>query len=151
MKNKGIYVAVLIIVVICLALSILILYEKSNDQTGQNICSAISPSSQCQAVQESTYGRILGIDNPWFGIAGFSALIILSILQMSLGDNLIRKYFIIAGMIFSGLLSLWFLYVQEFLIHMYCIFCLFIDGFSIISLVLGVILLVRALKHKHLT
>jgi uncharacterized membrane protein len=70
-KEKKIYVTILIISLICIALSITIQLEKrqySQNQAG--ICSAITGSNGCEAVQTSEYASAFGIDNPIYGIYG---------------------------------------------------------------------------------
>src|SRR3989339_409862 len=105
---KKIYLLIVALSLIALVLSIIILIQKTTESKEINdFCSAIGSNSKCSTVQQSKYGKIFGIDNPWFGIIGFSVL---------------------------GLLALWFLYLQTFVLKAYCIFCVIVDILSLVIL-----------------
>jgi uncharacterized membrane protein len=140
-KEKKIYVTILIISLICIALSITIQLEKrqySQNQAG--ICSAITGSNGCEAVQTSEYASAFGIDNPIYGMAGFSILAILS--SIYLWKRIASlKHIIMTGNIIAGLAAIWFLYLQFSVLHKYCIFCLMVDTLSLILLVISMYIL----------
>lgn len=149
-NHKNIYIMFAALSVIAIIFSIIILVQKTSTDTAvNNICSAISPSSQCEVVQNSKYGKILGIDNPWYGIIGFSILAVLAVMQYY-SDNKYRRYLIAIGSLIAGMLALWFLYLQRFVLQAYCIFCIFVDIISIIMLGLAVyILFTNNIKRKN--
>lgn len=132
--HQKIYLLIAALSLIALIFSVLILIQKtSQNQTINNFCSAIDSNSKCNIVQESEYGKIFGIDNPWLGIAGFSVLLIISIINYFKDNYILRKMIMTAG-ILSGSLAIYFLYVQKYLIGAYCIFCVIVDMVSIILL-----------------
>jgi uncharacterized membrane protein len=148
MKKTPLYIMMLILSIICLLLSLTILVQKtSNNLSIHNVCSAISPKSQCQVVQQSNYGKIFGIDNPWYGIIGFTAIILLIVAQL-INPLWIRRMIISLGAIFSGTLTIWFLYVQIYLLKAFCIFCVMLDITSIIMMLPGFILLFQKSENK---
>lgn len=131
---KYIYLGVIFLSLIALIFSVIILIQKTSySPVIDNFCSALNSQSQCNAVQGSVYGKILGIDNPWFGIFGFALLIIFAGLSM-LKENKILRRLIVAGGIVSGTLAIYFLYLQAFVIGQYCVFCVIVDIISIILL-----------------
>ena len=131
---KKIYLLIVALSLIALVLSIIILIQKTTESKEINdFCSAIGSNSKCSTVQQSKYGKIFGIDNPWFGIIGFSVLGVLAGMNYFRKNN-IRKILIIAGSIFAGLVALWFLYLQTFVLKAYCIFCVIVDILSLVIL-----------------
>jgi len=149
MKEKNVYLTILIISIVCVALSITIQTEKKQYSSNQeSICSAITGSNGCETVQTSKYASIFGIDNPIFGIIGFSLLVIFSSISMTTSIKPL-KYLILTGSIIAGLTAIWFLYLQILVINRYCIFCLMVDILSLILLGIAICLLYNtALKHK---
>jgi len=100
-----------------------------------NFCSAFNNEiSGCQKVSESKYSNILGIKNYFYGI-------ILFLLMTIITDSYIRKPskkkkdLLRIGIIIGAIISLYFLYLQQFVIHYYCKYCLVID-FSLILITL---------------
>lgn len=141
MDKKSVYIIIMALSFICFILSIWILVEKTSVEPSlRGVCNALSPGSQCDVVQQSSYGKILGIDNPWFGIFGFSIIIIFCVMQL-IYQMLWRRILISVGAICSGLMALWLLYVQAFILHAFCIFCIFVDLSSIIVMVSGIYLI----------
>ncbi|MGV8141694.1 MAG: vitamin K epoxide reductase family protein [Candidatus Woesearchaeota archaeon] len=146
LKEKHSYMAIVIISIICIALSITIQIEKKNYSANQEgICSAITGSNGCEAVQTSEYASTFGVDNPIFGIIGFMLLSALSAAYILWNNNLI-KYAILAGSIIASSVALWFLYLQRFVLHKYCIFCIFVDILSLVILGISI----YALRYHRL-
>lgn len=137
-RLRYVYTAIVVLSLIALFFSTIILIQKVTEYspTIDNFCSALNSQSQCEAVQTSKYGKILGIDNPWFGIFGFSALIIFAGLQL-LQERKILRRLIVAGGIISGAMAIYFLYLQAFILGQYCIFCVIVDILSITLMILS--------------
>lgn len=147
-KNKthsGIYILIIIISIICLIFSILIQIEKKQYlSNNQSFCSIVTGTNSCEIVQTSDYSHMLGISNPVYGMIGFTILAILASASL-FKNHKILKYLIATGSIIASSLAIWFLYVQTFILHAYCVFCLIVDVLSLVLLVLSIYLLV---KHK---
>ncbi|MFH1916661.1 MAG: vitamin K epoxide reductase family protein [Nanoarchaeota archaeon] len=141
--KKPILLAILILSIIGLIFSVLILILHQNNAALHGICT-IDGSDSCLIVQESAYSRMFGVDNSYFGIAGFLALTILSFISLIKRYKLVN-YALIIGCILSGLFALWFLFAQIFLIRAFCIYCLVVD---IASFVLMGIVLTHAGKKN---
>lgn len=112
------------------------------------ICSAIliinSFTTLCEIdCEDNDYKETFGIDNGWYGGIIFLVLGILSILQ-SLKQTKIRKKIINLGIIIGSFISIYFLYLQQFVLKKYCVYCLIID-FSIL-VCLGTIIFWRDRK-----
>ncbi|GIU69686.1 MAG: hypothetical protein KatS3mg002_0922 [Candidatus Woesearchaeota archaeon] len=133
-NNKKIYFFIAVLTLLSLVFSIVILIQKTSyNPVINNICSALNSESQCESVQKSRYSKTFGIDNPWYGIIGFSAILIFAILNF-LKEKKILKKLIIAGGIISGSMAIYFLYIQSFILKQYCIFCVIVDILSIVLL-----------------
>jgi uncharacterized membrane protein len=155
MRRKGIdkrsmrviYGSIMIISIICLIFAVIIQVQKLDSASLDNICYTISPDSKCDVVQNSVYAKTFGIDNPFYGMAGFSVLAILSLLQLK-RDDILRKATIMIGSIIAGIVAIWFLYVQKFILNAYCIFCVVVDVLSLILLGLAIYMVIDILNKK---
>ncbi|MGV8087351.1 MAG: vitamin K epoxide reductase family protein [Candidatus Woesearchaeota archaeon] len=159
-KYKNIYYAALIIGIIGLIFSIIIHLEQKNyNLDSGGICSVITGSNGCEIVQTSVYGSIFGISNALYGIIGFSIITVMSLLLIfktkikTISKGILIEYIeyltIISGII-SGIVAIIFIYLQAFVLHAYCIFCLVVDITSIIFLVISLYWAYMLLKsHKN--
>ncbi len=93
----------------------------SNSSTG--IC---QPGNGCDIVNNSNYGSTLGVKNSFYGIIVFSFMILLTIFHISRPNKHTRRMLHLA-VIFGSLVSLYFLYLQIFVIKAFCEFCLIVD------------------------
>jgi len=154
--HKNIYLTILIISVINIALSVVILFEKTQYEVQEEgICSAITGSNGCEVVQTSRYGRTLGVDNPVYGIIGFAMLGIFASLLMYgkiqvINTNIIKiiKYLTVSGGMIAGITAAIFLYLQEFVLHKYCMFCVAVDILSLILLSIAIYIIYYDITHK---
>jgi len=143
-KRPKLYIAIIILCIIAFALSIIIEIEKHSAEASAitTFCSAVQGVNGCSIVQASEYSQILGIDNPIYGMVGFILLGALALISWKFTSSIARKLVII-GCIITGTLSSWFLYVQTFILHTYCFYCLIVDGISIILFIIGIMLLIK--------
>lgn len=145
-RLRYVYLGIILLSAIALIFSIIILIQKTSYSPAiDNFCTALNGQSQCEGVQASTYGKILGIDNPWFGIFGFIALMIFAGLSL-LKENKTLRRLIVTGGIVSGSLAIYFLYIQAFILGQYSIFCVIVDIISIILLITGFYLTYKEYK-----
>ena len=84
---------------------------------------ACSGQAGCQEVLGSVYARVAGIPVAAFGIAGyFTAFAFATFAAFNYARA--RKFFALTiGALFAA--TLWLLYVQAFLLHAFCRYCLF--------------------------
>lgn len=82
--------------------------------------------SGCGEVTASAYGRPLGIPLPIVGVAGFSTILLLSLIPNRYVRNAVR---IIAAA--AGLAGLALILVQALILERYCTICLLIDAASV--------------------
>jgi uncharacterized membrane protein len=84
---------------------------------------ACSGQAGCQEVLGSAYARVAGIPVAAFGIAGYFTAFSCAIFAV-FDYARSRKFFaIVVGVLFAS--TLWLLYVQAFLLHAFCRYCLF--------------------------
>ena len=112
------YQIFLLVFVIGLISSIILF---SNSSTG--IC---DPGKGCDVVNSSVYGSTLGIKNSLYGIFIFSFMILLTLYHLK-KPNKHTKKIIHSAVIFGSIISLYFLYLQIFVIKVICNFCLIVD------------------------
>jgi len=104
----------------------------------------------CATVQTSIYANTFGISNPLYGVVVFTilailfALLLVSVWNHDLAATLRRAKggfdFVLSLLLGAGaLFSLWLLFVQFFLLHATCIFCLWTDGIMISMAILYLI------------
>ena len=91
--------------------------------------------SNCNSVQNSKYAYTLGIKNSYLGIIIFTFLSILTISQIKKPKKN-KKTLIATGIIIGSIISIYFLYLQIFVIKEFCRYCLIIDFGLLISLLL---------------
>lgn len=101
-------------------------YEKLQtlEHPGYQPSCNISPILSCQSVMSSPQAEVLGIPNPIFGIAAFTALITLGAL-MVMGIQLRRRVWLLAQVFaVMGLLFMHYLFLESvFVIHAICPWC----------------------------
>ena len=77
----------------------------------------------CNTVAQSQYSHFLGIPLPTFGVL-FYAVMFLLIFFLMRHDNLLIKRLSLGGAIVGFIFSLYFTYLQGFVIQAFCIYCL---------------------------
>ena len=123
MKANQTYVIILFFLVLSLISSIIISVEKTSE-----ICEI---GKGCDVVQNSKYASFLGIKNSLYGMVLFSILILVDVIYLIKPKEKLRK-FINIGIFIAAIISIYFLILQQFVIHNYCKFCLIVD-ISVIS------------------
>ena len=102
--------------------------------TGETLVCGGSPD--CFRVLGSSYARIAGVPIAAFGTLAYFSVFSLATLAV-FGYSRARTFLILAvGAMF--LVTLWLLYVQAFILHAYCRYCLF--SAAIIFLLAGVVI-----------
>ena len=78
------------------------------------------PPAMCVKVQHSKYSRTLGIPNPYLGLAMLLAILILTFLF----TKAVVSFWLIFSIVSAGFLfSLYFLYIQTFILKAFCTWC----------------------------
>src|SRR4030042_2212574 len=86
----------------------------------------VCSSSGCDAVRASSYSHCLGIPQPVFGVIFYVLLIILSLLVAiwrHFPENKIKKTILIVAL-FGFAYSVYLTYLEAFVIHGFCDWCL---------------------------
>lgn len=96
----------------------------------------------CDRVLQSSYATIGPVPVSLLGLVYYLGIFILSLISFIKKDE--KLFFMTALLTILGFLaSLWFLYVQLFIIHSLCFYCLFSALDSIILFILGLIFALR--------
>lgn len=95
----------------------------------------------CATVQTSVYATTFGIPNPIYGIVFYSLMILFSVYYLTkpkLSEVKQTAYMLLmlGGVTAGALFSIWLLYVQFFLIHATCVYCLWVDALMILMALL---------------
>ncbi len=101
----------------------------SNNSTG--ICQI---GDGCDTVNNSSYGSTLGIKNSVYGIFIFSFMILLTLFHMKRPNRHTRRI-IHTAVIIGSIIALYFLYIQFFIIRVFCTYCLVVDLGLLVSLI----------------
>jgi uncharacterized membrane protein len=91
--------------------------------------------TSCDAVQLSKHATTFGIKNCHYGVAIFLVMSILAFLQMKKPDKT-RRLIINWGVIIGGLIALYFVYLQFFVIKDVCVYCMSVDTSMIVALII---------------
>ncbi len=125
--KKSKYIILLLIFLASLTSSLLLSSAPVNE-----IC---DDSNKCDIVQNSKYAYTLGIKNANYGMFIFSFLSIITFLHIRKPSKN-KKTIIYSGIIIGAILSIYFLYIQHFILKTYCKYCLIVDISLIIALIL---------------
>jgi uncharacterized membrane protein len=126
MKKKVLNV-IIILCALALVISILYAVEASSQFNHGGLCLITSEGVRgCENVYVSKYAHLLGFQNSYLGIIGFSLLFILLVFYRQIPLKELR-WIITIGMIVSSALVLVFLYLQFFVIKALCGYCLTVD------------------------
>ena len=121
------YKAILFLFMISLASSLIISFIPL-----PLIC---SPNEGCAIVQNSPYAKTLGISNDYLGDIIFFTMSII-IISHIMRPTKAKKLLINLGVYLGTLVSVYFLYLQQFVIHAFCKYCLVVDFSMIVAFVL---------------
>jgi len=94
-----------------------------------------TPFEGCNAVQTSSYAKTLGIENSYFGVIIFASMSLITLSHIRKPKNN-KKILIHSGIFIGTLVSLYFFYLQEFVIHAWCKYCLVVDIGMLVAFVI---------------
>jgi len=98
------------------------LYLTQHAESGTPLLCNVQNLSECNVVAASQYSSVFGIPLAEFGVAFYVVLFILAALELVLFDQLLRR--LLQGMAIVGVVfSLYFTYLQKFIINAFCIYC----------------------------
>lgn len=99
----------------------------------------------CQEVLGSAYSKIAGIPVATLGVVGYFTAFTLAIFAAFDYPRARRFFPFVVGALFAA--TLWFLYVQTFLLHAYCRYCLF--SAAICFLLMGLVVASPPLSSRE--
>lgn len=97
-------------------------YLTQHELFGTPLLCNVQNLSDCNVVAESQYSRVFGIPLAEFGILFYSLLFILAALELVLFDQLLRRALQAISLV-GVLASLYFTFIQVFMIGALCIYC----------------------------
>lgn len=89
----------------------------------------------CYIVQTSQYEETLGINNSYFGLVAFAVLLGFSLSYLKKPKKY-KKQLLMFGIFFGALMSIYFLYIQLFVIGALCKYCMVVDVGAVLSLII---------------
>jgi uncharacterized membrane protein len=92
-----------------------------------------STTNSCSIVQTSKYEKTLGIENSYLGLIAFIILFMLTASQIKKPTKK-KRILITTGAIIGTVFAIYFLYIQFFILHATCPYCLIADSATILSL-----------------
>jgi len=126
MVSKTKYKILLALFVICFLASLILSFVSIEKACG-------GTQTGCYAVQTSQYETTFGIKNAYFGLAAYFLIGLLAFFQIK-HPNKERKSLIFTGVVFASLIAVYLLYIQFFVLHAVCKYCMVIDSSTLISL-----------------
>lgn len=124
MKKRISVVLILVFAFFGLADSVYLTQQKLS---GTPLLCDIQDLSGCNIVAASQYSSIFGIPLSEFGVLFYGVLFLLAALELVIFDRLLRRILQVAALI--GILSsLYFTFLQIFVINAFCIYC-FVSAF----------------------
>ena len=101
----------------------------------------------CDIVTKSAYAEVLGVPVALLGSVFY--LVVFAILFLAIDNNSTKLLRLAGRLTLVGFLSsLWFLFVQAFLLHAFCQWCIGSAVSSTLLFILGFFVLPRALKKE---
>ena len=91
------------------------------------------PNEGCDAVLTSSYAETLGVKNSAIGMIAFGILTIITLLQIRNKSHK-KRNFIFLGIVIGSLIALYFIFIQAFILKVWCKYCMVVDIGMIISL-----------------
>ena len=88
--------------------------------TNKDVICLFFPPAMCDKVQHSQYSRTFGIPNPYLGLGMLSAILLSTIL---VHVELIPFWIVFAIITGGFLFSVYFLYIQSFILKAFCTWC----------------------------
>ena len=144
MNKKRITIILIAAMLANILLSIFIQLQSNSGQNSNVLTKCFANQTgtgSCLSVQNSMYAKIAGIPVAVLGIIGFSLLALLRMMLLPDNDVILynRKKIVMlasSAVVVGALLSLWFLYVQAFILYTYCTYCLWADSITLASAVI---------------
>jgi len=91
--------------------------------TGGTLACSIAGLDGCNVVAQSAYSRFLGQPLAVYGVAFYSLFLVIAIYKFARPSMFLAKLILAFGII-GALSSLYFLYIQTFLIKALCVYCI---------------------------
>jgi|WetSurMetagenome_2_1015567.scaffolds.fasta_scaffold468550_2 uncharacterized membrane protein len=126
MAIKTKYKILLALFVICFLASLILSFVPLEQACG-------GLQTGCYAVQTSQYETTFGIKNAYLGLVAFAIVGFLAFMQIKHPIKE-RKQLIGVGVIIASLIAVYLLYVQFFVLHAVCKYCMVIDSATLVSL-----------------
>ncbi|HVB19911.1 MAG TPA: vitamin K epoxide reductase family protein [Candidatus Paceibacterota bacterium] len=98
-------------------------YLAQHEISGAPLICNIQNLSGCNIVAASQYSRLFGVPLAEYGVVFYGVLFVLAALELVIFDRLLRRVLQAASLI-GVVASLYFSFVQMFLIGAFCIYCL---------------------------
>lgn len=97
-------------------------YLAEHAANGVPLFCDIGNLSGCNVVAASQYSQIFGVPLAVYGVFFYSVMLVLAVLELSIDDRRLRR--ILQGLSLVGVLSsLYFIFIQVYLIGAFCIYC----------------------------
>ena len=98
------------------------LYLAQHQESGTPLLCDVQNLSGCNVVANSSYSFLFGIPIAKYGVVFYGLLFILAALELVIFDQFLRRLLQVISL-FGVLGSLYFVFVQVFLIGAFCIYC----------------------------
>jgi uncharacterized membrane protein len=135
-----------VLLILIVFLSVFSGYLAMKESSGSTVCLTGNDYSDCESVQSSKYGKILGIKVSTLGPVAYLLLLVAYLLSYSnykYRENYREIYQIMVSI--GVLFAFYFLYIQFFVLYQICSTCLVLDLGTIL---VGVLSFVEYKRHE---
>ena len=136
MRRQLIYIILAVFSLINFVLAVIVQVQKNANEHFGLLGKCFTEGGGCATVQTSFYSHyFFGISNPYLGMVFFSVwaalFFMLSMPHPKLNDKI--TVFIGTSLAVGAVFSFWLLYLQFFVIHAICIYCVWVDIIMIVT------------------
>ncbi len=98
-------------------------YVAQHEASGTPLLCTIENLSDCNVVVASPYSYLFGISLAEYGVLFYSIIFVIAALELVIFDRLLRRVLQVISLI-GVIASLYFTFIQMFVIDAFCIYCL---------------------------
>ncbi len=134
------YKVLLALFFIALVASSILAFEEASKVCEEN-------GGECSVITKSDYTKLGGINNTYLGIVVFLFLVVFTFSEIKRPKK-IKRFIINLGVIIGSILALYFIYLQLFVLKLFCKYCMLVDFSMLLALVVLILSWKRQRKWK---
>jgi uncharacterized membrane protein len=114
------YLVILILILINIVASLATINPSESE-----FCT-VNEINGCSVIDNTQFSKTLGIENGYLGILGFSVLALITFSYLK-SPKKSKEKIILSLSIIASIIAIYFLFLQTFIIKIFCNYCLIVD------------------------